>query len=348
MIYQEIILGLLALFFCGYFAYTDIRFNLIKNSTVLVCGLTGAIISIVGYIIFARNLLPYYLINVLIAIVLSQILYAAHVWAAGGSKMYICMALILPIIVSLYDGRVWFSSIYIAAYAFLIGFIYLVIETIVLIIKKEIKIDLKDAAPQIKGFVFRYIRNIAIITGLWSIEEMFVDRTNIKYAYALAAANLCILMLISLIKEWIKNTIAVLLLITEIIVYFATGILSVQTINVKYYLLIVLLMIFRILVNDGNYSTISSTDVKKGMILSTVTTLMMCNSKIKGLPRISKENMADRLTEEEAEAVRKWGLIKGQPIDIQIVKKIPFAIFLTLGMIIQIISWGIYYFALNK
>ena len=60
MIYQEIILGLLALFFCGYFAYTDIRFNLIKNSTVLVCGLTGAIISMVGYIIFARNLLPYY------------------------------------------------------------------------------------------------------------------------------------------------------------------------------------------------------------------------------------------------------------------------------------------------
>ena len=55
--------------------------------------------------------------------------------------------------------------------------------------------------------------------------------------------------------------------------------------------------------------------------------------------------MADRLTEEEAEAVRKWGQVKGQVLDVQIVKKVPFAIFLTLGMVAQIVVWGIMNFA---
>ncbi|PHU34235.1 prepilin peptidase [Pseudobutyrivibrio ruminis] len=340
MIYLELVLGVLSLATCLYFSYTDIRYNRIKNIVLLLAGTLGLVVSLVGYYFLAKNLLSYYLINIVIAVVVSQILYMTHVWAAGDSKMYICMAIMLPIMFSLQNGRIMFSSIFIATYAFLIGFIYLVGDTIFLLAKREITIDFHNAAQQIKKFIFRYVRNIAMITGLWAIEELFVNRADPRYVVVLAMGNLCILMLISLLKEWMKNGIACLLIICEVIIYFATGILSLKSINPRYYLLIILLMIFRLLVNDGNYKTINSNDVKKGMILSTVTTVLMSNSNMEGLPRISKENMADRLTEEQAEAVRKWGFIKGEHINIQIVKKVPFAIFLTLGMIIEIVIWG--------
>lgn len=338
-------LSIILLATCLYFTYTDLRFNLIKNKYVFAISALGLLTSVLGYMFLAKALLSFYFVNVVIAVVLSGILYSVHIWAAGDSKMYICMALLMPVIFSMYGDRVLFASIYIAALAFVFGFIYLMIDTIRLILKREIVIEPASFFVQLRDFVFRYIRNIAIITGLWAIEGFLELRMDESYGIAIAAINLMLLIGISALKNWIKNTIAVIFLLAGVLINVLSEINTYKMINVKYYLIIVLFMIFRILINEGNYATISSAEVKKGMILSTVTTMMMANSRIKGLPRISKENMADRLTEEEAEAVRKWGKVKGQILNVQIVKKVPFAIFLTLGLIAEIIMWGILNFA---
>ena len=345
MIIMVTVLVMLSLLFCIYLSYTDIKYNRIKNRVVLLYGFLGTTISFLGYFILAKNLFWYYIANVMIAVVLAQIMYAAHIWAAGDSKMYICMSASMPIIISMYGGKIMFSSLYIITYAFLIGFVYLAIETIVLMARKEIAIDINTFTPKLKLFIFRYCRNIIILSGLWAIEYFLISKNDIVRVYTIAIANLCILMIISLAKELVKNCIAAVMVIVEIVIYFTTGMLSIRTLNYKYYLMIVLLMVFKILIENGNYKVISSSDVKKGMILSTVTTLMMANSTIEGLPGISRENMGDRLTEEEAEAVQKWGKIRGKSIDVQILKKVPFAVFLTLGMIADIVTWGIISFA---
>lgn len=77
------------------------------------------------------------------------------------------------------------------------------------------------------------------------------------------------------------------------------------------------------------------------MILSSVSTMMMSSSKVKGLPGISSESLKDRLTEDEAESVRRWGKTKNGQETVTILKKIPFALFLVLGFFVYLIIWFI-------
>ncbi|WP_242826906.1 hypothetical protein [Butyrivibrio sp. MC2013] len=100
-------------------------------------------------------------------------------------------------------------------------------------------------------------------------------------------------------------------------------------------------MIIKIIISEYNYTTIPTSEVKKGMIISSFSSIVMSNSKIKGLPQISHEDMRSRLTQEEADAIIQWGKTKGSLKTIQIVRKMPFAIFIFLGLLIYSTIWGI-------
>ena len=77
------------------------------------------------------------------------------------------------------------------------------------------------------------------------------------------------------------------------------------------------------------------------MILSAFSSMMMQSSKITGLPGISTEDLRNRLTEEEAESVRRWGKSAKGVSEVSIVKKIPFAIFLAMGYACYFVIWRI-------
>lgn len=114
-------------------------------------------------------------------------------------------------------------------------------------------------------------------------------------------------------------------------------ILGIQVITVRmtvHYLIVLAAMLFRLLISEYNYEEINTSDVRKGMILSTSDTMLFVNSKIKGLPMISTEDLRSRLTDEEASSVVKWGKSKSGKKTVKIVRKTPFAIFISLGVII--------------
>ena len=171
MLFFEILTPLIAIISCGYFTYTDLKYNLIKNRFVLLVSVSGLVISVIEYVFFARILFPYYLINLGIAVLLSVALYATHIWAAGDSKMYICMAFLMPATISLARGRVLFSGLFIAAWAFAVGFLYLLFDTFRLIVKKEIVLNASNFVSEFKRFLFNYIKNIAILSGLWAVSR---------------------------------------------------------------------------------------------------------------------------------------------------------------------------------
>ena len=98
-------------------------------------------------------------------------------------------------------------------------------------------------------------------------------------------------------------------------------------------------MIIRVLLSEYNYKTIPTSEVKKGMILSSLTTIFMAKSNSNGLPGISYEDMRSRLTQDEAEAVVKWGTTKKGLAEVQIVRKVPYAIFILGGLIAYSIIW---------
>ena len=103
------------------------------------------------------------------------------------------------------------------------------------------------------------------------------------------------------------------------------------------YVIVLLAIFLRYLVSGYNYEEIQTSEVKKGMVLSYATVVGFMPSRVKGLPQTTSEDMSSRITEEEAEAVRRWEKSKYGKNSIIIVRKIPFAIFIVCGTISYIV-----------
>lgn len=66
----------------------------------------------------------------------------------------------------------------------------------------------------------------------------------------------------------------------------------------------------------------------------------MQKSQVRGLPRITTEDLDARLSKNEAESVKRWEFSKyGQPT-ITIVRKVPFAVFILIGTLFFLFIGG--------
>ena len=87
----------------------------------------------------------------------------------------------------------------------------------------------------------------------------------------------------------------------------------------------------------NTYEVISGDEVKPGMILSYTTIMAMQNCIDPNIPRSTTENRRSRITDVQANAVKTW--CKNAKSDIVIVKMIPFAPFIALSVVIEIIRY---------
>ena len=101
--------------------------------------------------------------------------------------------------------------------------------------------------------------------------------------------------------------------------------------------LVIVLMLLEIISEQFDYEEIPVLDLKKGMILAGETTVLFIGSKVDGLPPLSTEDLRSRLTEEQVVQVREWSRSKTGKSSVIIIKKIPFAIFLTAGLVLYFI-----------
>ena len=82
-----------------------------------------------------------------------------------------------------------------------------------------------------------------------------------------------------------------------------------------------------------NYCKIATKDVRENMILSFIAVQQFSASRIKGLPKYTDESTKSRINEEEAEAIRRWEGSKYGQKEIIIVRHLPFAIFILIGVV---------------
>ena len=110
--------------------------------------------------------------------------------------------------------------------------------------------------------------------------------------------------------------------------------------NLGDYLFVFALVLCQMTIKTSIYEDIEIADLKKGMILTTFSSMLMQKSITKGLPAVSHEDLRSRLTEQEIESIKLWA--KATKIrSLTIVKKIPFAIFISIGLFFYCIMWGI-------
>ena len=107
--------------------------------------------------------------------------------------------------------------------------------------------------------------------------------------------------------------------------------------DLKPWLIVLGVMFLRIIAERYNYQEIPTVSVKERMIPAAVTVLAFKKSKVRGLPTCMTEDLRARLTCEEVDSILRWKDSKQGKSTIIIVRKIPFAIFITIGTMIFLI-----------
>jgi len=320
--------------------YSDIKNGVIENKKIVLSSALSAATNMIYYVVFVQNYFVLFIVNLLAMSAVSVILYAYHIWTAGDSKLLITILLTIP-------GRFYFINYNGIVPGFLLlilifgfAFIYISGETIYFWIKN------KDWKKKIvwKRKIF-WKENICAV--LSCVALIFISDGIAVYFFAdfINGNDITLMMINFIVIITIMNYQALRGLIATILSVIASaGLiihriipLSFSAINYRSYVLLIAVLIIRFMAARYNYKEIPTSQVKQGMILSWGTVTGFMGSRVKGLPAITTEDLRSRLTKDEADSIARWESSKHGKDTIVIVRKIPFAVFIAVGVLIFLI-----------
>ena len=340
MIWVESIMLVLLFVLGGISSYSDIKHGLVYNRVLLWFLIPGAILDVVYYVFFAPTLFLLFVLNNVIIAVVSLVLFFTKSFAGGDSKLLIVISLLFPARFYFSYGDSRLTLLFALCFALFFGYIYLLAFSVSGLIHKRTEVPKGYIKNYLLSFGKSYITIFPYIILLNLCTKLFSE-----YVFTV---NTFILMGICFVLAWTVNKIQFLkkwyffcpVILADIIlsIWLKTIPFSVRPFSYVFTLVIIL---FQMTIKTGLYETIPTASVKKGMILSTASSLLMQNSRVKNLPPLSSENLGDRLTEEEAASVRRWATSSTGTDTVVIMKKVPFAVFLALGYLCYLIIWGL-------
>ena len=118
-------------------AVSDIRRSIVPNRFLLAAIPPCVILNAIYYGLFCRDIVFEFAINCTAAALISILLYAAHIWAAGDSKLMILLAAHMPARLYFYQGRELFPIITVLILAFSVGYLFLFGQSIFFCDTKE-------------------------------------------------------------------------------------------------------------------------------------------------------------------------------------------------------------------
>ena len=339
MIAMEIILGVQLLSLGIISAITDIRKGLVYNRVLLVYLITGAISALVYYVFFARDYVITYLLNLAIVSIVSVALFLLHSFAGGDTKLAIVMSMLFPArFYCAYNGSL-LTLMFAVCFAILFGYIFILVSSVGGLITKKTHVRKGFVKDYLKVFVKSYILIfpfIVLMNLLAQLVERYLFRVNTLILVALCFLLAWLIGRFKIMKKWyIWGPVVIADIVLSIILRVVP--ISLSPLN---YVFTLLIIIFQMTIKTGIYKTIPTSEIQKGMILATGSSLMFQDSRVKGLPHVSSEDLRDRLTEDEAAAVRRWGETDHGTDTIVIMRKIPFAVFILLGYVAYFSLWG--------
>lgn len=337
-----IILCIIAVGICT--LITDFNYGKILNKHILLFFKIGIVIQFLYIIyrgIFTRDIffLISYFINFLLGSVVSILLYHFQIWAAGDSKYTILMMILFPL--SLKERFIGGNGVLIYIATFSISFIYLVLESIYLFIKeaphlkKDRSFNFKIMKDFVKSWLFSFCTIIIIYGGIEQIaSEFFLEN--------IILIRIFVILFMFYFLEKSKNkvvyfSVMALGLLILIVNYLRYGSNSKVIFDYRMILFVLLVIVLRNLCSRYNYKKIKTKDVSKGMILSAGTFMGFTNSRVKGLPEFKGESIRAKITEEEAESIRRWEKSKYGQEYIFILRQIPFAPFISIGTLVVVL-----------
>jgi len=337
MIYIEAFLVTVLLFTLFLTVRSDIKTGKIENMKVLLSSFLCIVADVVYYVFFARQYYMVFLINLFVMAAVSVMLYAYNIWAAGDCKLMINVVLAIP-------GRFYFISyrgvlpgFLLLAAVFSTAFIFIICESVFLWIRNnEWKNSLKTRRntswmPRIMSFL-ACMTVVFPVTGIMRFlaPDFSFDNEPLFFMTAF------VLVLTVLNFPQLRSGVVIVINTSVSVILTAIGVITVQVGSHDYRPYIVMLAVFSLqsIAAKHNYKEIPTEQVKQGMILSLGTVLRLSATKIKGLPSSTTEDLRSRLTKEEAGIIHSWGISQNGEQTVVIVRKIPFAIFIAIGVLV--------------
>lgn len=321
-------------------AVSDIRDGIVPNKLIAVFAIYGVVLDIVYYAILAPDTALVFILNLATTTVISLVLYFMHALAGGDCKLIPVMSLLYPAGMYLSYGSNSITLFAAICFAIFFGYMYMLAIAAWKLIVGETRIDKGLVANAVNAYLKSYI--------VATIYVMFVNMLLTLVYEKLFQIDTWIIMLACMLTAWLsgripffrKRMVIVIALLLDILLAVYLKIIPIS-LNPGSYMFTGVLLLFQMTIRTNLYEQIQTSRVKKGMILSSFSTLLMQGSKIEGLPGLSTEDLRDRLTEPEAESVRRWGRSANGAKEVSIVRKIPFAIFITIGYLCYFVIWRI-------
>ena len=321
-------------------AVTDIRFGRVKNLHLIVVIALWVLLNIVNAIAFGRiSLSVAWGINLGFSLITSIIFYITDIWAPGDCKLFCTIVLMFPLY--MYPKR--FGNIYPALdfviYAFASG--YLALLGISLYKKLDDKNALSINNYSLKLSPERIISIASSIGFMTAIHTALGVFFSFFYESNRILCSLSIIGLLCLIQVRAKKAKMLLGVFGLVFLVVLTILFQTWDRTLTNIIVCMLLSVLIDIINDSTrantYRVVSGNDVKPGMILSYSTVLSMQQCIDPNIPHTTTENRRSRITELQAEAVKMW--CKNAKSDIVIVEMIPFAPFICLAVVIEIIRY---------
>lgn len=315
--------------------YTDCRSSIIPNRLLLVGCAIALLADVIYYSAWGQEYIGDFFINLALLTMISAVFYCYHLWAAGDSKLLFVVALLIP-------GRFYSfwdigpaSGFSIVVFTFSIAFLYVIFESVWLLFKNHVRIRLTVPNMDWWRILASYVSMVAA-TMLFNYMLQFALGPFVANNQLLLTAIdfLAVLTLIQLrdrlSTRWLMA--AAIILWGGLFALQAIGLAKLGgVVNIRSWLVILAMLLCRWIAERFNYRVIPTSEVKAGQILSAATIASFAPSRIRGLPSGMTEDLRSRLTEDEAESVRRWASSAHGRETVVIVRKIPFAMFIGIG-----------------
>ena len=330
----EWLLCVLLFFFVGVCIVTDCKKSVVPNKIVAIAFFSFVLLDVLCYCFYAKQFFCVFLLNLALIAVVSFVFYAFHIWAAGDCKLMLACAFGIP-------GRlysVWpigrATSFLIFIIIFSTAFLFLMFESAAIRIKqKQYKIAFQKV--NLPRWLLSYF---SMAFALLCFDGLFIRVFNESSFDPILSSAINFIVVLSLIqiRDKMSTTQLMFLLVGTSITFFAMSMMGVihasVSVSVKNLVMVFTLLILSAFAAEYNYRTIPVNELKAGQILSFATVVLFAQSRVDGLPRTSTEDLRSRLSQENVDSIKKWSKTTNGSQYVVIVRKIPFVIFMGIGL----------------
>lgn len=320
--------------------FKDLKDGIVKNAIFKYLGLPLALLNLVNIYFNGTANWPDYGLFLAVGAIISLLLFYTHIWAGADCKFYGVVIVMLPY--NIVVGQIYGLSniVVIPMLAFLYGYIYILVESIWEFARHKKQVTVwtsikKDFLRYLKTYFLLVLINGVLGIGAMKLLHLVIPNVLLlvlDYGLVVMANKFCLL----------ENKVFMALVLLSDVILQLTGLTMVLSfMNLLIWVAVILALTLRNFANSFNYRTIELASLEKGMILSTMSSMYLANQKQKLFKKISDESLHSRLDEQDVIALQQLAATGKGISEVSVVKKIPFILFIFLGVITVLIIGGL-------